>query len=270
MVLARKGKAKRSGKGKRRMMKKRRGMGGKGDIARVTQTISFSASQNPQVNVIQKMYNFSLTNCDRAIQVARGYQYYRIKYIKATFKPHHDTYTQGLGGNPSGTPPVAAPTVPYLYYYIDKTGSFLNNNINFNSMRDAGCKPKRFDDKAITIAWKPVVVTSTFNFDANLAPWAADTKVSPWIFTNANALSTNTLWNANSTEHLGLVFGVEQDNVGVTPQQYDVDLTYVFEFKKPTYQSSTGSSSINRLVDLNSVSQPPEGGPYSGTLVQDS
>lgn len=246
-------------KGKaRKTQKKRMSRRGKkkslmGNIASVMQTVSFSPTTNPSTQTIQKAYNFSLTNCDRAIQVAQGYAYYRIAKIEVIFKPTSDTYAAG-----------AAASVPYLYYFVDKTGTFYYNNVNFNSLRDAGSRPRRFDDKNIRVSFVPNVLTQGFNFNTALAPWAPSIKA-PWLPTNANILSATNVWAPNSTEHLGLVFGVEQDYG--SPQKYDVDIIYHFQFKKPTYQSATGTVANVRL-DMNDLAHPEPSG--TGILVQDT
>lgn len=234
-----KGKARKTQK-KRTQKKRIRQTKKVGNYATVQQTISFSAGTNPNTNAIQKMYNFSLSNCDRAVQVARGFAYYRIKKVQFTFKPSSDTYAAG-----------AAASVPNLYVLIDKTGNFYNQNINFNSMRDAGCKPIRFDDKNIKRSFKPAVPMQGFNFDTSQFPWTM-TKTSPWIACNRSIMQLNPLptqaWLPNSTDHYGIVFGVEQDYGSI--QKYDVDITYTYEFKKPAWQS-LGASVPNIVHNLN-------------------
>lgn len=220
----------------RRMMRRAKKMGS--EIADLKQTISFSRNQL-FANTIYGLYNFSLTNCDRAVQVGKAYQFYRIKKITLKVKPNVDTFTT-----------IAGPNVPYLYYMIDKGGNFVNANVNFNSLRDAGSKAVRFDDKIKTISWAPTVLQSVY--DAGIPPTPpspfAAYKTSPWLNTNQNALSTGGVWAPNSIDHFGCVLGIEQDNGPNVP--FDVDITIHYQFKKPRYESVAGGVTLV-MPDLN-------------------
>lgn len=200
------------------------------EIANVKQAISFRAGALT-ANKLYGMYNWSLTNCDRAVQVAAAYQFYRITKVEVKVKPSFDTFTQ-----------AGATSVPYLYYLIDKAGNFVNSTqLSFNSIRDAGAKPVRFDDKTKTIVIKPAVLTSVNDGQATSNPFA-QYKVSPWLTTNANNLITSGVWAPNSTDHYGMVLGVEQDNVGTgTLLAYDVDMVIHFQFKKPRIFATSSS-----------------------------
>lgn len=220
-----------SGKKSRPAFRKKRAPGRKlrramnSEIASLKQSISFSRNQL-QANTIYGLYNWSLTSCDRAVQVAKAYQFYRITKIEVIVKPNIDTFTQSGGQS-----------VPYLYYMVDKGGNFVNANVNFNSLRDAGCKARRFDDKTIKLAFKPSVLQSVYDAGTQAATSSpfAQHKISPWLNTNANALQTGGLWVPNGTDHYGMIVGVEQDNG--TPVTYDIDMVIHYQFKKPRYES---------------------------------
>lgn len=222
-------KMKGSGKKSRPAIRKRKAPGRKrvlkSEIASLKQSISFSRNQL-SANTIYGLYNWSLTSCDRAVQVAKAYQFYRINKIDVIIKPSFDTFTQG------GTS-----SVPYLYYMIDKGGNFVNANVNFNSLRDAGCKARRFDDKTIKLSFKPSVLQSVYDAGTQVATSSpfASYKISPWLNTNANALQTGGLWVPNGTDHFGMIVGVEQDNG--TNVTYDIDMVIHYQFKKPRYES---------------------------------
>lgn len=229
--------------------KKSKGQTKMTEHASLAQTVSFRPTSNPSTNTLYGMYNFSLSNCDRAVQVGQAYQFYRIKRIVMTFKPLQDTFADGSG------------SVPHLYYRIDRSGQYFYNNVNFNSLRDSGAKPIRFDDKNIIVKFKPAVLSQGFNFDPAQAPWAPS-KISPWLPTNGNLLSLTNPWKANSTEHMGITFGVEKDYLATpsTQAKYDVDMTIYYEFKKPLYQSATGPTIPSIKLDVNDLAAP-EGPP---------
>lgn len=215
------------------------------NIVRLTQTISSNsqtgAPNPPTFNKIYKMESFALTNCDRAVQVARAYQFYRLKYIEIRFKAKQDTYIGSAAGVWQGS-------IPYLYWLYDPVGTMsesqLTGALNFNVLRDAGIKPLRFDDKNIVVRFKPAVVQATQDSEGttNLNLFSKAVK-SPWLSTNSNSTITG-IWNPSSVDHRGLVFGVEQEN---PPNQgsnqlqlYDWDITYHFEFKRARGFSTTG------------------------------
>lgn len=248
--MAKGGRGKRGGKSKstkRKVMKRVMSS----EIASMKQNISgkpgaFSA------NIVYALYNWSLSNCDRAIQVAQAYQEYRISKVEIRVKPNADTYSIGTSS--------ARSSVPYLYYVVDKTGSLFYQNVNFNSLRDAGAKPLRLDDKTRTIVFKPAVLQQGFDAATGNAPWSTY-KVSPWLTTNANNMSATNPWAPNSTDHLGMVLGIEQEETAGGIASFDLDFVVHFQFRKPRNFSATGPSTQKVIVDLNPPSDP-SGPPY--------
>lgn len=224
--------------GKKKMMKSRK-IGH--EIASLKQTISFRPSQNPSANTLYGFYNWSLQSSNRAIQVARAYQEYRIKQITIKFKPKVDTFATDGANN----------SIPYLYYRIDKTGTMFYKNTNFASLRESGCKPIRFDDKTITVSFAPSVLQAGFDANPNDAPWTSY-KISPWLTTNKNNMSAQNDWEPNGTDHLGIFFGLEQDNVTI-PTTYDVDMIVHYQFRKPRSETATATGLPNIIVDTNVV-----------------
>lgn len=197
----------------------------KGQMATVTQVLEISTLTT---NSISNFENLSLKAFDRAAGVGRYYQYYRIKSVKVTFKPLYDTW---------GTQ-FATGSVPYLYYIIDNGYSFSPAFCaTFNSMRDAGAKAIRLDDKSINVYFKPAVAVSVGDVQGATTTPFSMVKKSPWLNTNANSAGQNPLlgWAANGTDHRGIWFGVEQTvlQAGNTQVPYRVSLEAVFEFKKP-------------------------------------
>lgn len=230
------------GNGRRKM---RMYKGPKQQQATITQLIEVDSLK---ANSITSFENFSLKAFDRAAGVARYYQFYRMKYCKITFKPLYDTWTQ----------PNALPggSVPYLYYLIDNGYSFNPQFCSsFNSMRDAGAKPIRLDDRSIVVHFKPAVAVNVGDVQAgstSTTPFSMVRK-SPWLTTNANASSTTAApWSPNGTDHRGIWFGVEQDvlQAGQDPVPYMVSIEAHFEFKKPLSFANPSTSLVHQLVDL--------------------
>lgn len=225
----------------------------KSEVASMKQTISgkpgaFSA------NIVYGLYNFALSNCDRAVQIAQGYQEYRITKIEVKIKANSDTYSIGTS--------TARSSVPYLYYLIDKTGTMFYNQINFNSLRDGGAKAIRIDDKTRTIVFKPAVLQQGFDANSGLAPWSSY-RISPWLTTNANNMSISNPWTANSTDHLGLSLGLEQEETAAGVASFDMDFVVHYQFRKPRNLSvATGIPNVK--VDFDTVAT---GAPYTYGLL---
>lgn len=162
----------------------------------------------------------------RVLDIAKGYQMYRLKKITAVFKPKFDTFAAG-GGN----------SVPEFHYVIDKLNSF-SFGTNLQMLRDAGAKPIRFDDRNITISWRPSVLTETFG-QANPA---SQYKLSPWLSVNASA-GTNNPFAYSSIDHFGLAWQVNiLASAGYADLQLEVTLDW--EFKKPLSQVPSGVTII--------------------------
>lgn len=159
----------------------------------------------------------------RVLDIAKGYQQYRLKKITMIFKPKYDTFTAG-----------GASSVPEFHYVIDKLNSY-SAGTNLQAMRDAGAKPIRFDDKNITIAWQPSVLTETFG-QANPA---SQYKLSPWLSVNASAGTANP-FAFSSIDHFGLVWQV---NILASPGYGDLQAEFIldWEFRKPLTQVSPGA-----------------------------
>lgn len=218
--------AKKRGPRRRRGMKGRRGAMRRlanSEFASMKQTINLA---NDPCNIIYKFENICLNAFDRAVQVARAYQYFRITKVTVQFKPFQDTYNNST-----------TQSVPYLHWLIMK-GDTLDPT-TFNAMRDAGAKPIRFDDKTVTVSFKPGVQNQVVGEDA-LGPttttaWA-QSRISPWLATSYQPGTDLTVWQASQVPHRGLLYGVQQDYSTVT-QYYDVSITAHFQFKKPLSQS---------------------------------
>lgn len=217
----------------------------KGEVAQVTTTL---LAFNVQPNTPYCMRAFSLTNSNRAIQVAQAYQYYRIRRITAKFKPVYDTF-----GATSATTGAA---VPHLYFMLDKEATFpLTSTIQ--TFKSAGAKPLRLDDKTVVRSFTPYVMTDTITGGATgtatpLQTGAGSARRSPWLTTNANAYNSlpSSVWNASSVDHLGFVFGVDQPILpsGANPTVAQMEITIEYEFKKPLWTAPAGDSEMVHIL----------------------
>lgn len=189
------------------------------------------------VNTIVALDNVNLGQFDRLSAIARCYQYYRITKVEMKFKPYWDTFISNAG-------PSATGSVPYLHWLID-TGEVLlptGGPLGFNQIRDAGAKPIRFDDKTITVRWRPRVPQVTLG-DSGALPalsYAMASKLSPWLPTNNAANQDPTGWVPSTVPHKGLYYGVEQASPNFNVF-YGVEITVYAQFKKPlTYSFIQG------------------------------
>lgn len=193
------------------------------DLASLSVSTNLS---NLNTNQMYSRLNTSLDQFARAVQVAQAYQYYKITGITIKLQPRLDTY---IGGGAS--------TLPYVYYMYDKSGS-LPSTITVGNLIQMGAKPIRFDDKTVTMKWRPTVITDVATAPggaaANSAP--AQYRVSPWLNTNANFIQPGA-WTPSTVDHLGVYWFVETSGAN---SLYDAVLTVDFAFKKPLVQITDG------------------------------
>lgn len=237
--MARRNPQKRARRAPRRKNPRRR-QAMKHDIASCTVTKDLGYDS---MGVVYKLSEWSMAGYDRAVSVAQNYQFYRI--TKATFRfiPVSDTY---IAGNPG--------ELPNLYYVIDKTDSIPNTGTTVATLQSAGAKPIRFDDKTITISFKPAVVWKALDENGAASNFGMS-KVSPWLATNDANTSDLTSWVPSSVDHHGLVYCVTG---GVAGANYRVEMTLNFEFKKPLYYTAPapGVGAVSkRITDI--VPSPP-------------
>lgn len=226
-----------------------------GDIARVTATLG---QTNLGANVPYSMMNFALSNSSRAVAVAAAYQYYRIRKVTLKFKPFYDTFQ--LGAN-------STVTLPYLYYMIDRHYTFPVNT-TVQTLKTAGCKPRRLDDKTITVTFAPSVVNSTMTaFGAGAAApqfGLGTSRKSPWLSTNgnnngSNPGSTGAYWKPDSTDHQGIVLFIEQNTVPTPNVVCSVEMIVEYEFKKRLWEPpATQEPTVHSInLDTLEINDPP-------------
>jgi len=217
-----------------------------------------SPAAPPVANVLYSLMNTTLDQFSRAVQVAQGYQFYRIKNIALRVKPQFDTYAfnQNGGATPTGY------GKPKLYYMFDKSGS-IPTNISFEGLKQMGARPHNLDEKSFTIAWTPSVLVSAMTAGGG-APTSQPGayKVGQWLNTNNNTINPG-VWNPNSIDHLGVYWFVESTSYGGTGGlPYALDVEVQFEFKKPLWAALSNTEAVSaHPAVLDASPDGIEGGP---------
>lgn len=180
-------------------------------------------------NTMYYSTNIALTNSFRAKTIAQAYQFYRITKVEFKWKPLLDTFSS-----------AANITVPQLYFRIDKANTLPMGYTTLDSLKRSGCKPRRLDDKNLTVSFAPAVHLGSDeqapSGPATVVETAAVYKVSPWLTTNANA-GGQAAWAPNSVDHRGLVWYIEQSASQSAPNNVAASLDVIvhYEFKQPQW-----------------------------------
>ncbi len=193
-------------------------------------------------NQVYAFRNFSLAAASvRVTDIGQSYQFFRIRKVNWQIRPAFDTFQASATGS--------ATTVPQLYWRMDREGTFTSST-TLETLKAAGCKPIRLDDKIIAKNFAPAVVLPTLVTPANASadpPTPAvygngAKRISPWLPTNANAYVQGAAnWVANSIDHLGIIFCVDQDSgVSVNAPCGYLSFTVEYDFKKPLDTSAQG------------------------------
>lgn len=173
-------------------------------------TITAPGGANFASNNMYSAMSVQLADYARPLTISKGYQHYRIKNVRVTFKFPYDTFQSGVGGA----------SRPNFYYMIDKSGS-IPVGINLDGLKAMGARPRQVDERPITVGWTPSVLT----VDETLAgPLPAQYKISPWLSTDVPNVA-----------HLGLYWYVDQMFGGGT--QYQAEIEVQFQFKKPLWNA---------------------------------
>jgi len=168
-------------------------------------------------NTMYSYSTFNLADYQRAVNIAQNYQRYRITGIKLTFKPEYDTFAPGAGA-----------TKPFLYYMIDKSGS-IPDNVTLEALKQAGARPKAFDERPLHISWKPSVLQEEQN--AGGVAIGAGYKISPLLSTDATPNNVGA-WVPSRVNHLGVKWYMETAGSGLN---VNVEAELQFEFYKANY-----------------------------------
>jgi len=188
-------------------------------------------------NQSYRLYDVQLSQYARAVNVAKGYQLYRIKNVKLICSPLADTFQAGGGV-----------TVPYLYFQVDRTRN-LENIRTSQEFKQLGCKPHRLDDKIVTFQYKPSVLNTTLDNAATAGGVFNQYKVSPWIRCRDETGAPG-VWNADTTDHQGVVMLLE--NSGGADVQWKLEIVVEFEFMKPSFPT-TITETLPEPIELNTL-----------------
>lgn len=201
------------------------------------QTIISQAGTDFQCNNMYGLVGvIKLNGYLRAMEVAKAYQFYRIKSVRVTYKFPFDTFAPGNVARPN------------FYYIVDKARA-ISPLVTLESLKEMGARPRPCDEKPMSITWKPSVLQDV---DSVGGPQPAQYNLSPWLSTAHQDIN-----------HEGLVWYAEQILFGGTAQIYHAELELQFEFKKPqlyptaveggvpmTYsRPATRDNSSNGIVD---------------------
>lgn len=229
------------GKGAKKAAIKR---GGQRKMRRSKRTVaeraSLSVTRAFSLLATNQTYRFSdvqLSHYARAVNVAKGYQLYRIKNIKLVCSPLADTFQAGGGV-----------TVPYLYFQVDRTRQ-LDNIRTATEFKQLGCKPHRLDDKIVTFQYRPSVLNTTLDNAATQGGVFNQYKISPWLRCRDETGAPG-VWNPDTTDHQGLVMLLE--NSGGADVAWKIEVVVEFEFMKPAYPT-TITESYPEPVELNTL-----------------
>lgn len=208
----------RSRRPRRKLARKVRRRTGSREWAEMKETHTFSTLP---ANSAFFDYATSLARFQRASQIGHNYREFRITKVEYMFQPLIDTFTQGdFTSNTS--------QVPYLYAMVDKTGTFRDFN-TAEDLQQAGCKPRRLDDKTLKVIFKPAVLSYAHDRDNNTNLWAQP-RISPWLSCDKfNDTGTATIYQPSSIDHLGLAWIVD----GQAAIKYQLKVTAYFQFRKP-------------------------------------
>lgn len=224
---------------KRQLRPRRQGLHTKGkgsrvnDIASVSETFMFD---DMGMNIIYADYGCSLFQHERARTVAQAYQEFRIKLVEYRFKPLSDTYVPAIGNAP----------MPYLYYLVDKLRS--NNGLQtVDAFTQAGAKAIRFDDKTITVKYKPAVLLDSWDAQS-LQAVPRQYRVSPWLTTNDfNTVGAG--FNPSSVDHNGLRWVITGD----AQFTYKCERVVHIEFRKPLWIESPATENLIQVVQVDTL-----------------
>jgi len=160
----------------------------------------------------------------RATAVCEQFGLYRIANLTYKYKPNFDTYTSNPGGI-GGDGPV---TVPYLYWKMNRFAD-APAGWALNDIKAMGAKPLRFDDKNLTVSYKPNILVNT---DAAAGSNSGQVKVTPWLNTDKTADQDG--FAPSDTAHYGHFYYVDcsMNGTGLTPVG-TLEVTIVYEFKNP-------------------------------------
>lgn len=200
----------------------RRARASQSQMARIAETITL---EDLKPNTAYDAF-LNLSQFKRATDVADNFQEYRIQKLVWKFTPYFDTFVDASG----------AVCLPYLY---EKRHTYeAPTTFDLDYLKALGAKPRRFDDKTLSVSYTPNVNMAIFG-DGNpttggtqLVNTSGKPSYKPWLNTHlTQAPGTEVM---DTTRHYGLAFWIDQ--VTATAGNSTVgqlECTAYFEFKKP-------------------------------------
>jgi len=174
-----------------------------------------------ETNTVYGPGTIDLSSFKRASGIAREYQEYRITKVTWAFKPQFDTFM-------ANTDAATALRVPYFYSVIDRNRT-LPLASTLATLQAMGAKPRRFDDKTLTVSYRPAVQAAVYQ-GAGVSV-ASSRKMSPWLSTNQDP---DAAWIVSEIDHDGLFWTLD---AGVLPgdgqYEYGINVTIECQFRKP-------------------------------------
>ena len=205
------------------------------NTCRITQTL-------PTLTVLPNTpYRISVSGItgDRARAVCEQFGLYRIAKVVYRYKPASDTFVS----NPGFIGGAGAVSVPHLYWKMNR---FADNPAAWavDDIRAMGAKPIRFDDKSVTVAYKPNILTGIASGGDN----SGQVKMTPWLNTDSAAETPG--FAPSDTEHYGHFYFVEcaVNGSGSTPVG-SLDVTIYYEFKNPRVEWTPASEGGITVVE---------------------
>lgn len=174
-------------------------------------------------NTMYSFDNFQLADYSRAVQIAEGYQLYKMTGIKVTWKPEYDTFIAG-----------GVTTKPFLYHMVDKSGS-IPDNVTLEALKQAGARPRAFDEKPISVTFKPAVLNAVLNSVAGST--YGGYRVSPLLSTNQNATTPGS-FVPSAVAHQGLKWYIDTAGSGLN---IIMEVEIQFQFFKPLWATLASS-----------------------------
>lgn len=205
----------------------------------------------PKVDLLANTpYQFNLAGIvgARAVDIAPNFALYRVAKVLFKYKPNYDTFVS----NPGFIGGAGAVSVPTLYWkmnrFADDPNAFTADNL-----RVMGAKPVRFDDKQVTVSYRPNILVA----NASGGSISGQVKITPWLNTD-DAPDTAT-FATSTTQHYGHFWYIEcaVNGAGTTPVG-SLDVTIFYEFKNPRVEWTQSSTQKITLTggEQQSVTMP--------------
>jgi len=189
----------------------------------------------PTVQILaNQAYRFDVPGITgaRPLAVAEQFALYRLAKVILKFKPNYDTFVSNPGFI-GGAGPVSVPTLYWkMNRFADAPAGFVSDDL-----RALGSKPIRFDDKQITVGYRPNILVA----NASGGSVSGQVKMTPWL--NTDTVPDGAGFAPSTTQHYGHFYIVEcaTNGNGATPVG-TVEATLIYEFKNPRVKWSSESA----------------------------